>query len=173
MVQNIALVGLNRKKAYEVAKMLASELDMFFFDALELFEFDNIPRTFPVMLSEFGEEYYRKKEKGIIGYASEFKNCVINLESGFSEKIENFEKIKTTSLLVYLAEATNIVKEELDKQSFETEEENKFFKVSEETLKQRALSLETNADIIVNASVGSSLKIVSETIRMIKNYYQK
>jgi len=173
MVQNIAIVGLNRKKAYEVAKTLASELDMFFFDALELFEFDNMPRTFSVMLKEFGEEYYRRKEKGIIGYASDFSNCVINLESGFCEKSENFDVIKSNCLVVYLAEASNTVKEELDKLSFETEDENKFFKVSEETLKQRAMSLETNADIIVNASEGSSLKVVSEIIRMIKNYYQK
>jgi len=173
VVQNIAIVGLNRDKAYEVAKMLATELDMFFFDALELFEFDNMPRTFSVMLKEFGEEYYRRKEKGIIGYASDFSNCVINLESGFCEKSENFDVIKSNCLVVYLAEASNTVKEELDKLSFETEDENKFFKVSEETLKQRAMSLETNADIIVNASEGSSLKVVSEIIRMIKNYYQK
>ena len=172
MVQNIAIVGLNRKKTYEVAKTLASELDMFFFDALELFEFDNIPRTFPIMLKEFGEDYYRRKEKGIIGYASEFSNCVINLESGFSEKEESFNVLKENCLLVYLAEATNIVKEELEKQTFETEEEQKFFLVNEDVLKQRALRLETNADIIVNASEVSSLKIVSDTIRMIKNYYQ-
>ena len=57
MVQNIAIVGLNRSQAYEVGKLLAEELDMHFFDCLELFEFDNIPRTFPMMLEEFGEKY--------------------------------------------------------------------------------------------------------------------
>lgn len=171
MVQNIAIVGLNRAKSYEVAKMLADELDMFFFDALELFEFDNMPRTFAQMLKEYGESYYRRKEKGIIGYASEFNNCVINLEGGMAEIESNFESIKQTSLVVYLAEAVNIVEEDLKNQKFETEEEKGFFIVSEEVLKNRAEKLEKNAEIIVNASEGSCLKITSEVVRMIKNYY--
>lgn len=173
MIQNIAVVGLNREKSYEVAKMLANELDMFFFDALELFEFDNLPRTFPSMLKEFGEEYYRRKEKGIIGYASEFTNCVINLESGMAENVKNFEKIKETSVVVYLAEAINIVKENIDKQDFKTEEERAFYNVEYGTLKLRAQALTENANIIVNAAEVSSLKIVSEVIRMLKNYYTK
>lgn len=173
MVQNIAVVGLNREKAYEVAKDLAKELDMFFFDALELFEFDNIPRTFPEMLKTYGVEYYRKKEKSIIGYSSEFTNCVINLESGFCETESNFKVVKEGSLLVYLAEAPNIVCENLLKQKFNSAQEEMFFLVDEEILKNRAEILTKNADVIVNASSGSSLKIVSETIRMIKNYYKK
>ena len=63
MIQNIAIIGLNRDVSYEVAKQLATELDMFFFDALELFEFDNMPKTFSSLLSDFGEKYYRRKEK--------------------------------------------------------------------------------------------------------------
>ena len=173
MVQNIAIVGLNREKAYEVAKDLAKELDMFFFDALELFEFDNIPRSFPEMLKTYGELHYRKKEKSIIGYSSEFTNCVINLESGFCETEANFNIVKEGSLLVYLAEAPNIVNEQLLKQNFNTNEEEKFFLIGEENLRKRAEILNNNADVIVNASSGSSLKIVSETIRMIKNYYKK
>ena len=172
MVQNIAIVGLNRDKAYEVAKTLAGELDMFFFDALELFEFDNMPRTLSIILKEYGEEFYRRKEKGIISYASGFSNCVINLESGFSENQDNFEIIKENCLLVYLAEATNIVQEEIEKKNYQTKEESKFFVVQEQILKERAEELEKNADVIVNASNGSALKIASETIRMIKNYYQ-
>ena len=171
MVQNIAIVGLNRAKSYEVAKMLADELDMFFFDALELFEFDNMPRTFSQMLKEFGVDFYRRKEKGIIGYASEFNNCVINLEGGMAENEANFKNIKETSIVVYLAEAVNIVFEDLKNQSFENEEEKQFFLVEEEILKNRANKLTNNADIIVNASEGSSLKITSEVVRMLKNYY--
>ena len=172
MVQNVAIVGLDRAKAYEVAKMLANELDMFFFDALELFEFDNMPRTLPLIIKEYGIDFYRKKEQGIISYASGFSNCVINLESGFSSIENNFETIKENCLLVYLAEAPNIVKERVDKQAFETDEERLFFIVDEDVLKRRAEAIQNNADVIVNASNGSSLKIVSETIRMIRNYYQ-
>ena len=101
MVQNIAIVGLNRTKVYEVAKLLAEQLDMHFFDSLELFEFDNIPRNLSQMLEEYGEEYYRKKEKGMIGYVSGFTNCVINLESGMAESVVNFNQIKETSILIY------------------------------------------------------------------------
>lgn len=173
MVQNVAIVGLDREKAYEVAKTLASELDMFFFDALELFEFDNMPKTFSSLLSDFGEKYYRRKEKGIISYASEFTNCVINLEGGMAENKENFEKIKKSSLLIYLAEAPNMVKENVENREYKTNEEKSFFNVSFEVLKDRAEILTQNADIIVNAAEGSEFKISSEIIRMMKNYYLK
>ena len=173
MVQNIAIIGLDRNMAYDVSKTLAGELDMFFFDALELFEFDNIPKTFSSMLKEYGVEYYRGKEKSIIGYSSEFNNCVINLEGGMAENENNFKKLKETCLIVYLAVAPNIVKEKIEKVIYKTPEEEEFFNVDYETLKRRAEALEKNSDVIVNASEGSQLKIVSEIIRAMKNYYIK
>ena len=40
MVQNIAIIGLDRDVAYEVSKMVANQLEMHFLDTIDLFEFD-------------------------------------------------------------------------------------------------------------------------------------
>ena len=171
MVQNIAIVGLNRSQSYEVGKQLAEELDMHFFDCLELFEFDNIPRTFNVMLKEFGEQYYRQKEKGMLKYVSGFNECVINLEGGFSEKQINFETIKENCLLIYLHVPASVVKKKNEKTKYKAEQEKQFFDVSVEKINARIKALKDNADIVVPASQGSSLKICSEILRKIKEYY--
>ena len=170
MVQNIAIVGMNRAKAYEVAKLLAEELDMHFFDCLELFEFDNIPRSFPEMLKTYGEKYYRKKEKGMLKYVAGFNECVIHLESGMCEKEENFKTIKSNCLLVYIHKPTCKITKELSKIKYKTKEEKKFFGISDEKIHDRIKAYKHNADVIVPIQ-GSALKIVSEILRKIKGYY--
>lgn len=171
MVQNIAIVGLNRKQSYEVAKLLAEELDMHFFDCLELFEFDNIPRTLPVMLEEYGEKYYRKKEKGIIKYASGFSETVINLEGGMAELKTNFKSIKQNCLLIYLHVPASKIKSKLSREDYKSKQEKRFFDISMSRLSKRITNLKAGADIIVPASSGSALKLTSEVLRSIKAYY--
>ena len=171
MVQNIAIVGLNRSQAYEVGKLLAEELDMHFFDCLELFEFDNIPRTFPMMLEEFGEKYYREKEKGMLKYASGFNECIINLECGFADNKSNFETIKENCLLVYLHIPASKIKKKIEKTKYNTEQEKKFFDVSIETVNARIKALKEGTDIVVPAQNGSALKLCSDILRGIKAYY--
>lgn len=171
MVQNIAIVGLNRSQAYEVGKLLAEELDMHFFDCLELFEFDNIPRTFPMMLEEFGEKYYREKEKGMLKYASGFNECIINLECGFADNKSNFGTIKENCLLVYLHIPASKIKKKIEKTKYNTEQEKKFFDVSIETVNARIKALKEGADILVTAQNGSVLKLCSDILRGIKAYY--
>ena len=171
MVQNIAIVGLNRSQAYEVGKLLAEELDMHFFDCLELFEFDNIPRTFSEMLEGFGEKYYRKKEKGMVKYASGFNECVINFEGGIAENASNFDTIKDNCLLIYLHQSASYVKKKLDKVKYKSKHEEKFYNISIERISERIKELKAKADIVVPAMQGSPLKITSEILRKIKAYY--
>ena len=173
MIQNIAIIGLNRDVSYEVAKQLATELDMFFFDGLELFEFDNIPRTLTDILKEYGVEYYRKKEKSIVGYSSEFENCVINLESGVSENEKNFVTLKETTLVVYLKDNVEEIKNAIAQKEYKTQEEKEFFDVDLLVLKNRDEKLRVNADLVVEVNGNSVLKTVSEIIRAMKNYYIK
>ena len=171
MVQNIAIVGLNRSQAYEVGKLLAEELDMHFFDCLELFEFDNIPRTFPMMLEEFGEKYYRQKEKGMLKYAAGFNECIINLECGVAESKSKLETVKSNCLLIYLHAPASKIKKKIEKVKYATKYEKKFFDVSLEKVNARIKALKEEADIVVPAIQGSALKLCSEILRKIKAYY--
>lgn len=170
MVENIAIVGLNRSQAYEVGKMLATQLEMQFLDCVELFEFDYAPRTLTDMLKEYGQRYYREKEKGTLKYAAGFTETVINLESGMAKK-ENFATIKKNCLLIYLHNpATQVVKNNA-RQTYRSPEEKRFFNVPYETIKRRIEQYKHNADITINASGCSALKITSEALRRIKAYY--
>lgn len=171
MVQNIAIVGLNRSQSYEVGKQLAEELDMHFFDCLELFEFDNIPRSFETMLEEFGEKYYRQKEKGMLKYASGFNECIINLECGIADSKSKFDIIKSNCLLIYLHSPASKIKKKLEKAKYTNKYLKKFYNVSIDKVNARIKALKENADIIVPAVQGSSLKICSEILRKIKAYY--
>ena len=63
MISNIVVLGMNRGITRQVAEMLSEQLQMHFVDTLELFEFDNIPRSLSDILKEQGEAYFRKKEK--------------------------------------------------------------------------------------------------------------
>ncbi len=171
MVNNIAVVGLERDRAYEVTKVLSTMLDMHFFDCIELFEFDNIPRSLATMLSEYGEKYYRETEKGMLKYASGFEETIINLESGMACK-ENFATIKKNCLLVYLHSPASKVEKYLSKKKYPSKEEKKFFDVPLEKIKKRIEAYKQNADIMVKASSGSALKIASEVLRKIKEFYK-
>ena len=109
MVENIAIIGIDRQQAYETAKLLASELEMHFLDTIELFEFDNVPRTLSDMIKEYGLRYFRKKEKGTLKYASEFNQTVINCESGMAMKKKNFESLRQNCLSI-ISNITNTIK---------------------------------------------------------------
>ncbi len=170
MVENIAIVGLCREQAYEVGKILADELEMHFFDCIELFEFDNIPRDLTTMLKEYGERYYRAKEKGMLKYVGGFNNTVINLEAGMCKK-ENFKTIKKTCLLVYLHVPASMVKKKLATATYKSKEEKKFFDVSEKKIQSRIAKYKANADIVVASAHGTALKIASDVVRQIKAFY--
>lgn len=171
MVQNIAIVGLYRKLAYDVAKELAAVLDMHFFDCVELFEFDNIPRDFSTMLREFGEKHYRQKERGMLEYVSGFEETIINLESGMSALKENFKTVKKNCLLIYLHQPLGMVTKRLEKQKYKSSEEQKFFCISREKAEKRIKSLKENCNIMVNASHGSAEKIAQNVMTAMRQFY--
>ena len=171
MVENIAIIGLNRDQSYEVAKLLASELDMHFLDTIELFEFDNIPRTLSDMIREYGLLYFRKKEKGTLKYASEFSQTIIHCESGMAMRKVNFESLKKNCLVIYLHNSPSVVERKLKAKKFETLEQARIFKISAEQIKNRIANLKKYSDIIVDAKGKSDLKLSSEILRKIKDFY--
>ena len=171
MIQNIAVVGIDRDIAYEVSKLIASELDMHFLDTIDLFEFDNKPRTLSDILELCGIRYFREKEKGTLKYVSDFNNSVINLESGMAECQGNFKIIKTNCLVVYLKQNTNELFEKLSKKDYKSKALRNFYCVSEKVIGKRDINLSKNADIVINIDGFSPLKTASEVIRQIKIFF--
>lgn len=171
MVQNIAIIGMNRDVAYEVSKLVASQLDMHFMDTIDLFEFDNHPRTLSDMLKQFGLRYFREKEKGTIKYVAGFTNSVINIESGMSVFKNNFKMLKTTSLVIYLKQDIKELEYILAGKKYPDRYVKDFYCLTETNLLNRDDQLSKNADIVVKIYNESVFKIASEVIRQIKLFY--
>lgn len=172
MVKNIAIFSLRRKQSYEVGKLLAGGLDMSFLDTIELFEFDNAPRTQSTMIKEFGLKMYRKKFRSTIRYSSHFENTVINLDSSMPFTKELFDTIKENCLLIYLINDVDEVKEYKETCGYDTPELKRLYNVKIETIKKQDTMLKKYADIIIEEGEDSFFKISSQIIRKIKAFYK-
>ena len=117
MISNIVVLGINRDMSRPVAEMLSEQLEMHFLDTIELFEFDNIPRTFSEILKLHGERYFREKEKSLTGYVSSFDNTIIHAESGSVIKSKNIKKFKEHCLIIYIHYPASIIKKILVEKS--------------------------------------------------------
>jgi len=171
MVENIAIMGLDRKLAYDVAKLLSSELEMNFLDTVELFEFDNAPRTQSSMIAEFGLKLYRKKFRSTVKYASFFANTLINVDNAMAFSKDIFKIIKNNCLFIYLEESTRKVLEKLGKEDFKTKHLKRLYNLSEAQLERKVTRMKEAADIIVMVEDSSELKICADIIRQIKEFY--
>lgn len=173
MISNIVILGLNRVATRQVSEMLSEQLQMHIVDTLELFEFDNIPRTLSDILREQGEVYFRKKEKGLNAYVSEFNNTVIHAESGSVLNSKNIKTFKENCLVIYVHYSTSKIQANLKSQNYKTKELKKFFNISLKRIQRRIDLLKKNADITINAAGKSTLKITSDILRAIDDYFLK
>ncbi len=173
MVQNIAIVSFKSGQAYNVAKVLAGQLDMSFLDTVELFEFDNAPRTQSDMIREFGLRLYKKKIRSTVKYASFFENTVINVDISALYSNNILDIVKNNCLLIYLNNGTKRVYNFLNKQNYQTKELKKLYKLSLDQVEKRNRQIKDQADITINISSSREhdLKIASEVIRHIKEFY--
>lgn len=173
MVQNIAIVSFKSGQAYNVAKVLAGQLDMSFLDTVELFEFDNAPRTQSDMIREFGLRLYKKEIRSTVKYASFFENTVINVDISALYSNNILDIVKNNCLLIYLNNGTKRVYNFLKKQNYQTKELKKLYKLSLDQVEKRNRQIKDRADITLNVSAAHDhdLKIASEVIRHIKEFY--
>lgn len=171
MIKNIAIIGFKREQAYEVAKLLAEQFDMSLLDTVELFEFDNAPRTQSSMIEEFGMRVYRKKFRSTVKYSSFFENTVINVDPSVAYSNGIFEILKKNCLLIYLNNGTKRIYNYLNKQQYKTKQLKQLYKLSLADVEKRAKRMHDNADITIYATGASEFKISSEIIRHIKEFY--
>lgn len=171
MVQNIAIVSFKKDQAYEVSKLLAEQLEMSFLDTVELFEFDNAPRTQTDMIRDFGLKTYRKSIRSTVKYASFFENTVINVDISALSSQKVFDIIKNNCLLIYVGNGTKRVYGFLQKQKFASKELEKIYKMSLEKIQKTDEKIRKNADIVVTVPGAHDLKLVSEILRCIKEFY--
>lgn len=173
MINNIVILSINRQVSRQVAEMLSEQLQMHFVDTIDLFEFDNIPRSLSDVLALNGERYFREKEKGQCKYVSGFDNTVIHAESGAVMKSANITSFKKNCLVIYLHYPLSNIKNVLKNKKYNSRELKKFFCISDKRLERRIELLKKFSDIVVAGMGKSALKLTSETLRAIDKYYFK
>lgn len=173
MISNIVILGINRNVSKQVAEILSEQLQMHYLDTIELFEFDNIPRTFADILAQKGERYFRKKEKGLNNYVAGFDNTVIHAESGSVIKKKTIDELKTNCIIVYLHFPLSNVRNYLKNQKYKTPELKRFFCINEKRLKRRIDLLKQRCNIKINAQGKSPLRLTSEILRSFEEYFKK
>jgi len=173
MISNIVIVGIDRRLSRQVAEIISEQLGMHFVDTIELFEFDHIPRSLADILESQGEGYFRKKEKGLSGYVSEFENTVIHAESGCVNENDNIETLKQNAVVVYIKKYATSTKRILGEISYENSYLKRFFNISLEKIKARQNLWIESANIVVDAKNYSALKVSADSIRAIENYFLK
>lgn len=169
-VDSISIVCLYNPMGKSVAEELAKRLQMFYFNAEDLFLFDHQPRSLQELLKNYGEKYYRKKEKEIIKYASSFTNTVMCFESGSVEKVRNCKAMKYQTIFVYLHLPLETVYAKTHQQTYATAEEKRLYAIARKKMERRMQNCKRFAEITVNISNMSAMRACSEVLRKLSQY---
>lgn len=169
MKPNLVVFCLDPKLGDEVGKLVASQLDMFYLNTTELFKFDHIPHTMEEFLENGGERKFRTMECGTISYASSFFNTAIFVDSGVVKSAKNISKLQNTCYFLYVKLAPAFARKKLCGAVYDNKTIKKFYCVTERQLCVRAEKMKQIADITVNGTRKSALKVSADLIRAMQN----
>jgi len=170
MVQNIALFSFDRLLSYEVGKLLSEQLDMSFLDTVELFNFDNAPRNQQTVIAEFGLKVYRKSFRSTVKGASFFENTVINVDYPVLSSKDILDIVKQNCLVIFLDTGNKRAYNKI-KKTKHSKELAKIYSLKEDVFEKYHSKIQAEADICIKCLKNGELKIVSDIIRHIKEFY--
>ncbi len=168
---NIAIVGLDYDFVLEVSKILASQLGLYFLDTIGLYEFDISPNTLEEVLINYGEPYFREKQKSTVKYVSSFNNTVMSFESGVVLDPENLDCIDKYGLIVYIHQDEKSLVNEFIRCEYKSQTLDKFFHISKQDIAKRDAILQQRSEIIVDATNYETIRCAGDIIKGIKKYY--
>lgn len=101
MKENIALIGFMGSGKTTVGRLLAKQLDMKFVDTDKVIA-SREKKSISDIFQEYGEQYFREKEREIILEESTKNNVVISTGGGSVLDNENMKHLQNTCFVVYL-----------------------------------------------------------------------
>ncbi len=105
MKNNLFIVASDYGVAKTVSKTVADFFSMRLFDVVEMFEFDNAPRTIAEVASEFGDDYVKKEMRSTVKMGFDFDDSVmaINIEN-LGCFVDLYGKISQKYLVIFLSD---------------------------------------------------------------------
>ena len=173
MIKNIALLCNKNGFAKQVAAEMSKQLDMNFFDTMDMLAFEDKPRTLAETLEILGEEPVHRHEAKIIKFATDFSNAIIVCESGAVEHSKNIDRLAECALIVYLHCSVTSVLNNNQKGHFASEKERDFYVKSAEQYSERTKLSKKAANITVCVTGKSPFVAAALTIKAISEWSKK
>lgn len=173
MKQNLLVTSYDYDLSKRLAEKLADAFSMRVLDAIGLFEFDHIPRSFREMLELNGYDYVMKKLRSILKMELDFDDTVFVTNVSFADNCSDlFYKIKLSNFVILLKKDLAEEENELKAKQYQFESERSFFVCDKTVLEARETSISKDcADIVIEMGDLSEDEIVEKIIDKIKNYY--
>lgn len=171
MKENILIVSYDQGLSRKIADKLADIFSMRVFSAIELFEFDNAPRTLSEMIAIRGVDYVKSELAGAVKFSTDYENVVFVADISMHETCMDFMPKVISKYLVILLQS--------DPESEEISLANKIYDSYErellyhnrEYLEIAENSLSEIADVVVQITGKSDDEIVADTLGAIKAIY--
>ena len=173
MKQNLLVVSFDYELSKKVAKALAEGFSMRYFDQIELFEFDHVPRNLSQVCEEFGTAYVQKELRSIVETELDFDDAVFVVDMSFVDYCHDlFYKIKLSNFVVMLKKNIESELDELSKKTYKNESVKSLIYPDDDIHMQREMSIRIDlADVEVDVTGKNQMQIVDEIVDKIKNYY--
>lgn len=171
MKANIALIGFMGSGKTTVGRQLAKALDMKFIDIDKMISMKE-KKSIPEIFKEYGEKYFRDREREIIEEESRENNIVIATGGGAIIDNENLKNLKKTSFVVYLDATIECIYERIKDSKHRPlilESDDVFSKIKE-LYDKRLWLYKISGDYSVSIDLDT---ITQDTVEKIKEAYIK
>lgn len=171
MKENILIVSYDQVLSRQIADKLAEFFSMRVFSAIELFEFDNIPRTLDEMIAIRGIDYVKDELAGIIKFSTDYQNVVFVSDLSMHETCRQFmSKIIASYIVVILKDDIEKEVSYLENKQF-GEYEKELYLYNRQELEIAENSISELADVVVGVHGRPANEIVGEIVSAIKTIY--
>lgn len=110
--ENIILTGFMGSGKTTVGKLLKEKLDKPYFDTDAIIE-DIEGMTISTIFEQYGEVYFREKEKEIVFKISKLNGCIISTGGGIIKNQENIESLKKNGKIYFINPSLDEIKNRL------------------------------------------------------------
>ena len=171
MKENILVVSYDPDLSRRVADKLAESFSMRVFSAMELFEFDNVPRKLSEMIAIRGIDYVKNELAGIVKFSTDYENVVFVADLSISETCKDyFAKIISKYLVVLLKNDPQKEVEALEKKNYDALEQELYL-YNLEDLEVAESALSEISDVVVNVNGKRDREISNQIVEAIKTIY--
>ncbi len=167
-MKNIVLIGFMGTGKTTIGRLLASRLGCPFIDSDKKVEYEN-NMTIREIFELHGEEYFRQKEKDVIGKIARYNNVVIATGGGVVLSNENMRKLKKKGIIIALTASSDIIVERTKRRTtrpllLETSNQEQ---TVNKLLNERG-ELYQNADFSIDTSTNSPQHVITEIMLFLR-----